>query len=124
MMKCIFPPFFLIFLWTYPGNLYSQTSSVFGKYVSNWGYDTLIISPDSTFKIIIDGIDITKAAIHYELRGVCKIYKHGVTFVQFDQENEQAAYWSCSALRRKRKKLIRPLLCGPTHRFLIFSKVG
>ncbi len=116
--------FFLFFAYwfTYPNTIFSQTrSSIFGKYVSNWG-ETLIIKHDSTFKIITARIDSTQRNVLFELTGRCIIDKRSIRFTYFDQQDSSTAYWRCFGLSLKHKQLKRPLHCGPTHRFLIFSK--
>src|SRR5687767_9084139 len=107
-----------IFIFLLSTTTYGQTSTIFGKYVSNWGEDTLIIKTDSTFKIIGDSANSS-----FELSGDCKIEKYSVRFINFNQGSEHINYWSCIGLKRKRKYLTRPLHCGPTHRSLIFIKI-
>lgn len=101
----------------------SYSQSIFGIYKSNW-QDSLIIYSDSTFKICNTSTDTFNVKVQHGLTGKLTITKRYIRFTKFNESMERTANWSCHPLQRKRKKLIRPLHCEPTHRFLIFQKMN
>lgn len=112
---------FLFFTAALMFSIKSYTQSIFGVYESNWR-DSLIIYSDSSFKISNTSTDTFNVKVHYELTGKLAITKKYVTFTTFNESNDKSLFWSCHSLKRKAKKLIRPLHCEPTHRFLVFQK--
>lgn len=100
----------------------SNGQSIFGKYESNW-HDILVIYPDSSFslhKVSQNAMDRSSPGV---LTGKLSITPQHIYFTTMNAANETTAFWTCHSLKRKSKKLIRPLHCQPTHRLLIFQKV-